>query len=302
MRTSKLLLVFAAVLIAFSTACTHSEGRFQKTFAVNGTPDVEINGSTGNIIVRTGDVNSVQVVADIDAFSLSPEAIVSRLEHDPPLTQSGNHIRIGRPHDVSIGFEQVRINYTVTVPAATRLVSSLGTGDQEITGLQARLNVSNGTGNIRLSDFRGDARLNTGTGNIDVSSADGSLNLEAGTGDIRVQGSKVARADASTGTGEIALDAIEGELTAHAGTGNISVAGLPTRLWRVETGTGNIAFRSDSKAAYRLEAHGSIGHVDLGAGAQSVRNEDDPHTLTAEVGNGGPRVELTTGTGSIDIN
>src|SRR3569832_1440441 len=107
MRLPKVLLVVAVLALMFGTACTHADGNFQKTFAVNGTPDVEINNSTGNVTVRTGDVNSVQVTATVEAFALSPEFVVERIEKNPPLTQSGNRIRIGRGRDYSGPFHQV---------------------------------------------------------------------------------------------------------------------------------------------------------------------------------------------------
>jgi DUF4097 and DUF4098 domain-containing protein YvlB len=104
------------------------------------------------------------------------------------------------------------------------------------------------------------------------------------------------------GTGDITLESVQGELRAHTGTGNIKVDGFPTNTWQVDTGTGDISFRTDPKASYRLEAHGSIGRVNLGSEAQNATNEEDRRSVFADVGSGGPRVELTTGTGSIDIN
>ncbi len=302
MRTSKCFLVVAALTVLLATACTHADGNFQKTFAVNGAPDVDIDNSTGNITVRTGDVNSVQVTATIEAFALSPDRVVERIEKDPPLTQSGNRIRIGRGRNYSDPLQEVVINYTVTVPANTHLVSSLGTGQQEISGIQGHVAATSGTGDIRIMDCNGDARVQTGTGDLQADRVDGTVDLNTGTGSIHLRGSKASRAEVSTGTGDISLDSIEGQLQAHTGTGSISVIGLPTSSWHVDTGTGNISFRTTQAATFRLEAHGSIGRVNLGSGAQNVRHEQDGRALFAEVGTGGPRVELTTGTGSIDIN
>jgi hypothetical protein len=302
MRIPKYLLVVAVLFVLFSTACTHADGNFQKNFAVNAAPDVEVDNSTGNITVRTGDVNAVQVSATVEAFALSPDLLVERIEKDPPLTQSGNHIRIGRGRDYSGPFQEVQINYTVIVPPATRLVSSLGTGNQEISGIQGRLNATSGTGDVRLSDYMGDARVHVGTGNIDAVHVEGTVAFETGTGSVQLRSSKASRAEVSIGTGDITLESIQGELRAHTGTGNIRVDGFPTNPWRVDTGTGDISFRTDPKAAYRLEAHGSIGHVNLGSEAQNVHNEEDRRSVFADVGSGGPRVELTTGTGNIDIN
>src|SRR4051812_29497256 len=214
MRTPKSLLVVAVLVALFSTACTHADGNFQKNFAVTAAPDVEIDNSTGNITVRTGDVNSVQVTATVEAFALSPDLVVERIEKDPPLTQSGNHIRIGRGRGYSGPFQQVQIHYTVTVPASTRLTSSLGTGNQEISGIQGRLNLDTGTGDVRLTDYMGEARIRIGTGNIDAEHLDGPVNFETGTGEIRLRNFKASAAEVSTGTGDITLESIQGELRA----------------------------------------------------------------------------------------
>ena len=302
MRTPKLLLVVAVLVILFGTGCTHADGNFQKTFTVTTAPDVEIDNGTGNVTVRTGAVNSVQVSAQIEAFALSPELVVERIEKNPPLLQSGNRIQIGRGRSYDDPFRQVSIRYTVTVPANTRLVSKVGTGDQEISGIQGSLKAESGTGNLRVFDCTNEARISAGTGSIDAEHLDGIIALETGTGDIHLQTAKATRAEASTGTGSIALDSIEGPLTAHTGTGDISVDGLPTATWQVGTGTGNVAFRAQPNASYRLEAHGSISRVNFGNNAHSVRNEEDRRALYAEVGTGGPKVELSAGTGNIDIN
>ena len=302
MRTPKYLLVVAVLIALFATACTHADGNFQKNFAVTETPDVEIDNSTGNITVRTGDVNSVQVTATVEAFALSPDLLVERIEKDPPLTQSGNHIRIGRGRDYSGPFQQAEINYTVTVPPATRLTSSLGTGNQEFSGIQGRLSATTGTGDVRLSGYMGDARVRIGTGNIDAEHVDGTVTFEIGTGSAQLHNSKASRAEVIIGTGDMTLESVQGDLRARTGTGNISINGFPTNPWRVDTGTGNISLRTDPKSAYRLEAHGEIGQVNLGSEAQNVHNDEDHRSVFADVGNGGPRVELTTGTGSIDIN
>ena len=290
------------MVILFTTACTHADGNFQKNFAVTGAPDVEINNATGNVTVRTGDVNSVQVSATIEVFALSPDFVVEHLEKNPPLTQSGNHIRIGSRNGYSDFLRQVQIHYTVTVPANARINGDVGTGNLEISGIQGRLVASTGTGDIRLDDVTGEARLTIGTGDINAEHADGNLTFETGTGSIQLRASRATRAQVGTGTGDISLDSVRGELLAHTGTGNISVSGTPSSTWRVDTGTGNISFRAEPNSAYRLEAHGSIGRVNLGSGAQNVRNEEDRRSLYAEVGSGGPRVELQTGTGDIDIN
>jgi hypothetical protein len=302
MRTPRIVLLVAVLVVLFGTACTHADGNFQRTFTVTGAPDVEINNGTGNVTVRTGDVNSVQVSAEIEAFALSPEFVVERIEKDPPLLQSGNRIHIGRGRSYNDPFREVSIHYTVTVPANTRLISKVGTGDQDISGIKGSLKAESGTGNLRISDCTNEARINAGTGSIDAEHVDGIVALETGTGDIHLQTSKATRAEASTGTGNIVVESIEGPLTAHTGTGDINVDGLPTAMWQVGTGTGNVAFRAQPKASYRLEAHGSISRVNFGSDAHSVRNEDDHHALYAEVGNGGPRVELSAGTGNIDIN
>src|SRR3569832_1470279 len=128
MRTPHLLLLVAVLIAFFGTACSHADGNFQKTFTVSAAPDVEIDNGTGNVTVRTGDVSTVQVSAQIEAFALSPDFVVERIEKDPPLLQSGNRIHIGRGRNYNDPFRQVSIHYTGAGRAGARRGAGGGAG------------------------------------------------------------------------------------------------------------------------------------------------------------------------------
>src|SRR5919112_5677590 len=143
MRLNRLFPILSILLVAqFASAAAH--GSFGRTLKVSGTPDVDIQSGSGNITVRAGSGDTVEVRAHIKAsesfFSggLSAEERVRRIEADPPVKQSGNMITIGRIDDRQLR-QNVSIDYDVTVPGGTRLNSQTGSGDQEILNVQGPL-------------------------------------------------------------------------------------------------------------------------------------------------------------------
>src|SRR4051794_21855256 len=99
--------VFFSVAIALtpSAAAFYAEGSFFRPLTVSGTPDVEINTGSGNITVHSGNATSIVVNARIDASDswfgggLSASEKVKRIEANPPISQSGSVIKIGRIED-----------------------------------------------------------------------------------------------------------------------------------------------------------------------------------------------------------
>src|SRR5213080_4359871 len=105
-KTNRSFLITFCVLVCSTTLLADATGSFSRTLQVTGTPDVEISTGSGNIVVRTGSSSSISISARIKANdqwfgggNLSAADKVKRIESNPPITQSGSFVTIGRISD-----------------------------------------------------------------------------------------------------------------------------------------------------------------------------------------------------------
>jgi DUF4097 and DUF4098 domain-containing protein YvlB len=78
------------------------------------------------------------------------------------------------------------------------------------------------------------------------------------------------------------------------------VQGTPTGDWRLHTGSGDLEVKLPSDANFNLVARAQSGSIDSNRQIM-VQGKMSPHELQGKVGNGGPTIELSTSSGSIQI-
>jgi hypothetical protein len=264
-----------------------AEGTFDRTLNVTGRVDLDVTTGSGRIEVRAGQTDRVEVHGRITASDwslrggkLSPEERVKRLQANPPIEQTGNRIRIGRIADEDL--RNVSVSYTLVVPAQTTLVSSTGSGSQEISGLRERVEVQTGSGSIRVRDASSDVRASTGSGRIEV--------FKNGKGDV----------DVSAGSGSIEISGVHGGLRASTGSGSLQVEGEQTSDWRLSTSSGSIQIQLSGKPAFDLDAASGSGSIDT-AYPVTVSGRVSKRELRGPVNGGGPLLHLRTSSGGIRI-
>ena len=135
--------VVTALLVAPLVAHAQgAQGSFEKTLTVGQRPEVEIEAGSGGIDVRPGAAGRIEIRGRIRTNDwgwrrgrYSAEERVKQLEANPPVTQSGDVVRIGRIADDDLR-NGVSISYEVIVPAAAILRSRTGSGSQRIDGVE----------------------------------------------------------------------------------------------------------------------------------------------------------------------
>ncbi len=318
--------ILIAVIACFATLPVNaaSTGHFERTLQVFGATTVEIYSGSGNITVRTGSGNTVQINARIHSGNGSwlfgegnIEEKIKRIEQNPPVAQLGNTVRIGRFEDHEI-IRNISIDYDVTVPAQSSVTSHTGSGDQSVNGVQAPVTAKTGSGNITLDNIGGAVRAESGSGDIKINGVKGTLDAHTGSGNIhaygvggaivahtgsgRIEMEQTAPGDvrAETGSGSINLRGIKGGLRADTGSGSIHAEGEPSHDWRMGTGSGNITLKIPSQASFSLDARTSSGSLRIGH-TISVEEQSRKH-LRAKAGNGGPVLDIHTGSGDIELD
>jgi DUF4097 and DUF4098 domain-containing protein YvlB len=298
--TLTLCLLLATVC---SVAAASVQGSFQRTFSVTGPVDMEVLTRSGDISVRPGPAGTVSISGKIHVgdrwFSGNRQADVTELEKNPPIRQSGNSIHIDY-----VNVRDIAIDYEITVPAETTLRTRSNSGDQMIEGLTTNLDLQSGSGDMSLSNLTGGMRLHTGSGNIEARDVSGGITAEAGSGDIRLEITGSGDARVHTGSGDIELRGVNGTLQVEAGSGDVRVEGAQTGTWDVRTGSGNVELRLPDQAGYDLQASTGSGRVVVDRPLTMTVQGDlerSHRSINGQVGRGGPKLIVHTGSGDVSI-
>ena len=227
-----------------------------KTFAVNGSPTVNVNTFDGSIRVHGWDKSEVMYT------------VTKRAEDDEGLrqismdaNQNGSMITViaksENDHDGTASIE-------MWVPRKAMLHLSSGDGSLKLEGVSGDITLRTGDGSIEVNDGSGQLKANTGDGHIQVLNFDGQLDAVTGDGSIRMDGNFNALA-ARTGDGGITLTVpsgsnftvetnAEGDLTNEGLTLTEDIApSKRVKRWRIgnggkvfilNTGDGQIVLRS----------------------------------------------------------
>jgi DUF4097 and DUF4098 domain-containing protein YvlB len=315
------LVLSLAATMASRPARASDDGHFDRTLSVTGAVDLDVQTGSGEISVRTGDSSKVEIHGRIHAnhgwFGAEAEQRVHEIEANPPIEQNGNTIRVGHieNHDWK---NNISISYELVVPVQTKLRSESGSGDQVIAGIAGPADASSGSGRLRLSNIGGETHARTGSGDIELNGIQGAAKVVAGSGSIRAIGiagaltassgsgsvkfEQTAAGDVEigTGSGDVEIKGAKGALKVQTGSGSITAQGNPSGDWRLHTGSGDVTVELPQQAAFNLVARTSSGSIDSSREI-AVQGKLSPRELQGKVGGGGPTVELSTSSGSIQI-
>jgi DUF4097 and DUF4098 domain-containing protein YvlB len=265
MRLTHALAALAFAGLFLESAAAQREGSFDRTLTVNGAVDLTVETGSGRIEVRPGDTSNVRIHGVIraqDDFFRGSADRIHEIETNPPISQTGNSIRISMPKDEWLR-RHVSISYELVVPRETRLRAHTGSGRESVEGI------------------RGPVELETGSGSVTVASVDG---------EVRIQ----------TGSGSIEGSAIRGPISAHTGSGSMRLEQTAAGPLEAHTGSGGVNVRLPADAAFDLSAHTGSGHVYVNHPI-TVQGTVGGHELQGKVNGGGALVDVRTGSGSVRI-
>jgi DUF4097 and DUF4098 domain-containing protein YvlB len=309
-----------AVIALWSQMASAAEGSFERTLRVSGPVNLEVETGAGNIEVRSGDSNQVQVRGRIRAnewFGHDSGERVQRLQANPPILQSGNDIRIGHIDDSELR-RNISISYEIVVPQNTQLRSRTGSGNLVAGSIRGPAEASSGSGNVKISDIGEAVRADAGSGNIDLDRIQGNVHArtgsgtiralaiaggfdgDSGSGDLTLEQTAPGSVRVNTGSGTLELRGVRGSLEASAGSGNIHAEGDPTGAWTVHSGSGGIKLRFPANAAFDLSAHTSSGSIVV-SHPLTVQGSIGRKEVRGKVLSGGVPVKVETGSGNVEI-
>ena len=274
----------AATILSLTTAAFASD-TFERTLPVSGQPDLYVSTGSGNIRIFPGNDTEIKVVGHVHASWSAFGDINSRVQSivtNPPVTQSGNAIHVGESTDHSL-FNNISIDYEITVPASVALNLHSGSGDVEVDHVGRYLSASSGSGSVRAHGIHGPADLSSGSGDIEVQ--------DEGVGDIK----------AKTGSGSIRINGLNGGINAKTGSGDIEANGRLAGSGNLQSGSGSVRLHIAQDAHFNFEAQTGSGDIRVHFPNTNIDN-DSHHHLTASVNGGGPALEVHTGSGDIEVD
>ena len=296
----------ALILIILFTAAlsfARAEGQFDRTLTVSGAVNLDLTTGSGEVVIKAGDSSKIvihgRVRSNNEWFGGDAESVVRSVESNPPIVQSGNSIRIGF-NLAEDARRHVSISYEMTLPADTTLQVNTGSGEISVQGVRAPAKLHTGSGDIRASDLGPQSRLETGSGSVHADSVAAPCYASTGSGGIQADLTGSGDVDLHTGSGGIRVRGVNGGLRARSGSGELTVDGNVKGPWQLHTGSGSIRMALSSSSGFNLDVHTGSGsiHSDLPITVQGTFGR---HELKGSVRGGGPDVEVSTGSGDIDI-
>jgi len=294
--TSRLLACASLTAVALGApACVVSvdhEGaieRAEKRFTVQEIAELHLYTFDGAVEVRSWD--RPEVVVQIEKRGQDKEAI-ARIEILSE--QKGDRLQVEARHTAKTGFVGFGVFHTpsarliANVPRQTNLVVRTGDGNVVVERVNGRAEIRTGDGSIRMTETGGD---------IQVETSDGSVTLEDVTG----------RVEARTGDGTVRLTGTPDVVRARSGDGSILLrirsGAVMTEDWMVATGDGAITIELPDGFNAEIEADpSSDGRVrnDLSLAGMTGGTRDS-RVVKGTLGQGGRRITLRTGDGSIRL-
>jgi hypothetical protein len=328
------------LLFSASLAFGSESGSFERTFKVSGPVTLDVRSDPGGLTITRGPSPAVHVRAVIKPlygrldFDLA-EANIRALEQNPPLQQLGNTIRIGYPDDRAL-LRAVTIHFDIETPGTTSVraytrsgaiqidgiagpvASKTASGRTEISAVSseidangnsgaivirnagARVSVRTTSGGIDLSDVKGSVVAETTSGRTAMSRVDGEIRTTTHSGTISIDDAKSAVV-AHNHSGRIDALQLGGSIHAETKSGAIRISQLSPAPIRALADSGTIKVTLASGAGYRIDAQSHSGKISASP-TIAARPSADAHTLEAQLGAGGPLVDLDTHSSKIEIN
>jgi Putative adhesin len=284
--TFKVLAATVALTLVAATTAFAADSSFDRTLSVGGSPNLAVSTGSGYIHLHPGSDNQVHIVAHVHSShgwmggGGDVDGRIQQIVNNPPIVQSGNDITIGERHNNDL-FRNIAIAYDITLPHASVIDATTGSGDIEVQDVGASLKAQSGSGTVRANGIKGPATLGTGSGDIELH--------QTGPGDVK----------AETGSGSIRLHGLSGALKAGTGSGDIEADGQPTTDWKLSTGSGSIHL-GVGNAHFNLDADTGSGSINV-AQPITMQGSLNRHHVAGVVNGGGPTIRANTGSGDIQI-
>jgi len=260
----------------------------QKTFEIEGRPEVEVRLAAGDIEVDAtldGSVTVELVADDEESQQLVDEARVER---------QGSRVLVDVPQKrggFSFGsiFGRQGITCRVRCPEGSLLTVRSKSADLTVRGAIGGLNVATASGDVEADQVHGGINVKSASGDVGVRLVTGGVNVQSASGDV-VLGAVRGTVNVNTASGDVSIDAADDNVNVSTVSGD-QEHGAVTR--------GNVSAHSVSGDVRIGVRRGSKVYLDCTtvSGDTSSELEVSPEAPATD----GPLVEIRAKTVSGDI-
>ena len=327
MKTCLTFTTLCVALLSAATSIAAEQDIITKSFTAKPGGKLHMRVDRGSIKISAGtsDEVGIKVVRELRRASDSKAREVYAM-HRIEMSQSGDSVSIiaDNPHKnrgfglfSSNPFNNLHVEYTISVPSRFDLDVRTAGGNIAISDIEGMVSANTSGGNLNLGTIIGEVRAHTSGGNITLEGSNGNADLHTSGGDLRI-GEIKGDLLAKTSGGNISLDRVQGSTRAETSGGDIRVkeaygpimartsgGNVSARLSEqpkadcaLKTSGGNVSVTLADKIALDLTARTSGGsvHSDFPGDMNKQRTK-----LVAQINGGGPELALETSGGDIEI-
>lgn len=269
--------------VALVTSSTPGESTIflQESFQVRDGDQLDLNLGSDDIIVETVRGTTAEVI--IEGTGRDAQEVFERREYQV-FYENGRLTVRTRPNRQRNNWQRgMRASFTTTVRIPERFDASIDVG----------------SGDVRLDRIAGDLSIDTGSGEVRVGRVSGGeIRIDTGSGDVeaeRLDGSSLV---IDTGSGEVSVGHIAGAARISTGSGDVTVGTDAKDALSIDTGSGEVEILMPRSAGAELAISGGEVDIDSDLG---FNGRTDRRSARGTLNSGGPRMEINTGSGDIEI-
>ncbi len=249
-----------------------AEGDEEWRFSPEGPANLVVDASRGDIQVTGGEGDEIVVQAHKTAWDSSrAKAEAALSEMAVSVTQEGDTVYVrfeGETEVLVIGsMRGDRVNFTISVPAETRVSASTDMGSLALSGTRGDADLHPEFGDIEVTDVEGSLEARTGNGEINaegIQAGTGKITIESEFGEVYIEEGAADDIEAHSSSGSVNLREVEasGEVLLTSEFGSIEYETGSAALLSVDTGNGSVKL-TDLSVSGALTAHSEFGDITL---------------------------------------
>ena len=183
-----------------------------------------------------------------------------------------------------------------------RVILDTHSGAVEARGMSGFLRVDTGSGSATVAGMRGDLEVDTGSGSVRVSDVQGEeISIDTGSGGVEAAALAANRLVIDTGSGGIdVMRSSARDVTFDTGSGSVE-AELTGDVddMVIDTGSGSVTLRLPADLDATVDLESGSGGIDVDFPLSVTRRGRD--VLRGQIGDGGGRIVVETGSGSVRL-
>lgn len=287
------------------------EQEWSRRFDIGPDGSLELTNVSGDIIVRGGDTDQVQVEAVKRVHAAGSEAARRRqLESvEIQVAHTANRLRIHTRYDQTGRRDRdinVSVDFEVIVPQAAAVSVKSVSGDVEVENVRGEARAESVSGNVGIRNAERLILAKSVSGGVEVESTKGAgeLELSSVSGNVRVRGLEASRCDLNSTSGDIEItEAACGRASLDTVSGDVLYIGALIRSGRYEfkSHSGDVRIVIPEDVGFEIDAQSFSGEIESDFPLTVHELGGERRSVSGVYADGSAYIEATTFSGDVTI-